>query len=367
VAGGPVGVGIIGAGVISKTYATNLLSFPDTNLLAIGDLYPELAKTKAEEYGIPTGGDVDVVLGNPDIEIVVNLTIPAVHAEVAEQVIAAGKHVWNEKPLALDRASGQSLLAAAEAADLRVGCAPDTFLGSGLQAVSKIIRRGDIGDPLTALILFQGPGPESWHPNPAFLFQQGAGPLWDMGPYYFTAVVQQLGPVARVAALGGKSRDVRVIGSGPKAGEEFDVTVPTHVSAIVEFESGQSAQCMFSFDSAMPRTLLEINGTTGTMVVPDPNTFAGDVAIRRPGRDQEIAVVESTTEQSSRGTGVLDMARAVREGRPHRAQGALAYHVLDIMVSINEAVESGDWVSVDSTVEVAPPLPEDWDAHASTL
>ena len=366
-ASGPVGVGIIGAGVISKTYADNLNSFPDVNLVAIGDLYADLAEKKAEEYGIPTGGGVDVVLNNPDVEIVVNLTIPAVRAEVAGQAIAAGKHVWNEKPLALDRKSGQELLDAAEAAGLRVGCAPDTFLGSGLQATSKVIERGDIGDPLTALILLQSPGPESWHPNPAFLFQEGAGPLFDIGPYYFTALVQQFGPVERVAALGGKSKAVRVIGSGPKAGEEFDVTVPTHVSALVQFESGQSAQCMFSFDSAMPRTLLEINGTKATMVVPDPNTFGGEVQIRLPGRDEETKTVESTTELSSRGTGVLDMARALRAGVPHRAQGALAFHVLDIMVSISEAVESGAWTTVESTVAVAPVLPDDWDPLASTL
>jgi predicted dehydrogenase len=364
---GPVGVGIIGAGVISKTYVDNLSSFPDTRVVAIGDLYADLARQKAADYGIATAGGVDVVLDNPDVEIVVNLTIPAAHAEVARQAIAAGKHVWNEKPLALDRKSGQALLEAADAAGLRVGCAPDTFLGAGLQATSRVIQRGDIGDPLTALILLQSPGPESWHPNPAFLFQEGAGPLFDIGPYYFTALVQQFGPVARVSAVGGRSRPVRVIGSGPKAGEEFEVTVPTHVSALVQFESGQSAQCMFSFDSAMPRTLLEINGTKATLVVPDPNTFGGDVQLRLPGRDEETRTVESTTELSSRGTGVLDMARAIRAGVPHRAQGALAYHVLDIMVSISEAIDSGDWTTVDSTVEVAPTLPDDWDPKAATL
>jgi len=364
---GPVGVGVIGAGVISKTYVDNLSSFPDTTVVAIGDLYADLAEQRAAEYGVPLGGGVDVVLDHPDVEIVVNLTIPAAHAEVAGQAIAAGKHVWNEKPLALDRASGRALLDAAEAAGLRVGCAPDTFLGSGLQATSRVIARGDIGEPLTALILLQSPGPESWHPNPAFLFSEGAGPLFDLGPYYFTALVQQFGAVARVSAIGGKSKAVRVIGSGPRAGEEFDVTVPTHVSALLQFESGQSAQCMFSFDSAMPRTLLEINGTKATMVVPDPNMFAGDVQIRLPGKEEELRTVESTTQLSSRGTGVLDMARALRAGRPHRAQGALAYHVLDIMVSITEAIESGDWTTVDSTVEVAPTLPDDWDPKAATL
>jgi predicted dehydrogenase len=286
---------------------------------------------------------------------------------VAQQAIAAGKHVWNEKPLTLDRASGAALLAAADAAQLRVGCAPDTFLGAGLQGASRVVKRGDIGQPLTGLVLFQSPGPESWHPNPAFLFQEGAGPLFDMGPYYFTALVQQFGPVARVVALGSKSSDQRVIGSGPKAGETFDVTVPTHVSALVSFESGQSAQCVFSFDSAMPRTVLEVNGSEATLVLPDPNRFDGEVGLRRKGRDLEIETVESTTELSSRGTGVLDMARAIRAGVPHRGQGALAYHVLDILVSISESVESRAFVDVASTVEVAPLLPDDWDPKAATL
>lgn len=364
---GPVGVGLIGAGVISNTYLENLTGFPDTKVLAVGDLFPEAAKTRAAEHAVELAGGVDVVLDHPDIEIVVNLTIPAAHAEVAGQAIAAGKHVWNEKPLALDRASAGALLKAADAADLRVGCAPDTFLGSGLQAASRVIQRGEIGAPLTGLVLFQSPGPESWHPNPAFLFQEGAGPLFDMGPYYFTALVQQFGPVARVAAVGSKSRETRVIGSGPKAGEEFDVTVPTHVSALVQFESGQSAQAIFSFDSAQPRTVLEISGSDATMILPDPNRFDGDVQVRRKGKDLEPEVVESTTELSSRGTGVLDMARAIRAGVPHRAQGALAYHVLDIMVSISEAVDTGEYTTVDSTVEVAPVLPDDWDPKAATL
>lgn len=364
---GPVGVGVIGAGVISNTYLANLTSFADIQVLAIGDIFAAAAIQRASEYGIEAAGGVDVVLGHPDVEIVVNLTIPVAHAEVAGQAIAAGKHVWNEKPLTLDRASAATLLGDAEQAGLRVGCAPDTFLGAGLQAASRVIERGDIGDPLTGLVLFQSPGPESWHPNPAFLFQEGAGPLFDIGPYYVTALVQQFGPVARVTAIGGKSREKRMIGSGPKAGEEFDVTVPTHVSALVSFESGQSASCIFSFDSAMPRTVLEVNGTEATLVLPDPNRFDGEVGLRRKGRDLSVETVAATTELSSRGTGVLDLARALRADVPHRAQGALAYHVLDVMVSISEAVGSGNYVDVDSTVEVAALLPEDWDPEAATL
>jgi predicted dehydrogenase len=362
----PVGVGVIGAGTISDTYLENLTSFADTEVLAIGDIAPEAAREKAAKYDVAAAGDVATVLDHPGVEIVVNLTIPAAHAEVATGAIRAGKHVWNEKPLALDRVSGQGLLDDAEAAGLLVGCAPDTFLGSGLQTACRLIEQGLIGTPLTALALLQLPGPESWHPNPAFLYAAGAGPLFDVGPYYLTALVQVFGSVSSVAALGSKARARRVIGSGPRAGEEFDVTVPSHVSALAQFESGQSAQGIFSFDSALPRTLLEVNGTEATMLFPDPNYFEGEIAIRR--RDSEgWETVASTTARSFRGTGVLDMARALREGRPHRAQGLLGYHVLDTMIGIAESVESRAFVDVASSVDKPPLLPDDWDPLEPTI
>jgi predicted dehydrogenase len=311
---------MIGAGTISDTYLENLTSFADTDVHAIGDIVPEAARLKAAEYDVAAAGDVDTVLNHPGVEIVVNLTIPAAHGEVASQVIAAGKHVWNEKPLTLDRFSGERLLNDAAAAGLRVGCAPDTFLGTGLQTACRLTEQGMIGTPLTALALLQLPGPESWHPNPAFLYAAGAGPLFDLGPYYLTALVQVFGSVSSVAALGSKARERRVIGSGPKAGEEFDVTVPSHVSALAQFESGQSAQAMFSFDSALPRTLLEVNGTDATMLFPDPNYFDGDIAIRRrDGEDWET--VATTTAKSFRGTGVLEMARALREAQAASRSG----------------------------------------------
>ena len=362
----PVGVGVIGAGTISDTYLENLTTFADTEVLALGDIIPEAAKEKAAKYEVPAAGGVATVLDHPGVEIVVNLTIPAAHAEVAIQAIKAGKHVWNEKPLALDRVSGRSLLRDAEAAGLLVGCAPDTFLGSGLQTSCRLIEQGLIGTPLTALALLQLPGPESWHPNPAFLYAAGAGPLFDLGPYYLTAIVQVFGSVSSVAALGSKARERRVIGSGPKAGEEFDVMVPSHVSALAQFKSGQSAQAMFSFDSALPRTMLEVNGTEATMLFPDPNFFDGTIAIRRLGGD-DWETVATTTAQSSRGTGVLDMARAIREGRPHRAQGEMGYHVLDTMISIAESVESRAFVDVESWIEKPALLPEDWDPLAATI
>jgi predicted dehydrogenase len=364
--GDPVGVGVIGAGTISNTYLENLTNFADTEVLAIGDLLPEAAREKAAEYEVPAAGDANTVIDHPDVEIVVNLTIPAAHAEVATQVIKVGKHVWNEKPLALDRSSGGSLLRDAEEAGLLVGCAPDTFLGPGLQTACRLTEQGMIGTPLTALALLQLPGPELWHPNPAFLYAAGAGPLFDLGPYYLTALAQVFGPVSSVAGLGSKARERRVIGSGPKAGEEFDVMVPSHVNALLQFESGQSAQAMFSFDSALPRTLLEVNGTEATMLFPDPNYFDGAIAIRRRGAD-DWETVATTKSAYARGAGVLDMARAIREGRPHRAQGAMGYHVLDTMIAVAESVESRAFVDVESSVDKPPLLPEDWDPSARTV
>jgi len=364
---GPVGVGIIGAGVISKQYLDNLTSFPDVRVVAIGDLFQEAAATRAAEYGIPNHGGVDAVLGNPEVEIVINLTIPAAHVEVATQAVHAGKHVWSEKPFSLDRESGLGLLKAADAAGVRLGCAPDTFLGAGLQTARRMIERGDIGTPLTALTLMQSPGPESWHPNPAFLFQDGAGPLFDIGPYYLTTLVQTFGSIRRVAAFGSKSRETRVIGSGPKAGEQFEVTVPTHVSSILEFEAGESAQSIFSFDSPLKRAgFVEITGSDATIALPDPNMFDGDIRICKLGSD-DWTVVPSVGSTASRGTGVLEMARAIREGRPHRAQGELAFHILDTMASISESIDNRTFVDVESSAAKVPALPEDWDPTEATL
>ncbi|TDQ02570.1 MULTISPECIES: Gfo/Idh/MocA family protein [unclassified Leifsonia] len=362
--GGRVGVGVIGAGVISNQYLENLTVFPDLDVRFVADIDLERAKAQADKYGVPGSGTVEELLADDDIEIVVNLTIPKVHVEVAQQALAAGKNVWSEKPFALDRASGRELLEAAHAAGLRVATAPDTFLGSGIQSARRLIENGDIGAPLTALTLMQSPGPESWHPNPDFLFQEGAGPLFDIGPYYLTALVQIFGPVARVSASASRARETRVIGSGPRAGEEFAVTVPTHVSALYEFESGQTAQAVFSFDSKLGRTQFEVAGVDGTLVVPDPNTFEGELLVH--GGDG-IETVPSTGTTDSRGIGVVELARAIRAGVPERASGEQAYHVLDIMVSTIEAGESRTPVEVESTVDVAPALPEDWDPRAVTL
>jgi predicted dehydrogenase len=362
---GPVGVGFIGAGVISTQYLENLTTFPDVEVRFIADLDLERAEAQAKKFGVPAFGTVEELLADDGIEIVVNLTIPRAHVEVALQALAAGKNVWTEKPFGLDRASGQKLLDAAHAAGLRVATAPDTFLGAGLQSARRLIESGKIGAPLTALTALQSPGPESWHPNPDFLFQEGAGPLFDIGPYYLTALVQLFGPVARVSAVASKAKAVRVIGSGPRAGESFDVTVPTHVAALYEFESGQTAQSVFSFDSKLRRTQFEVAGVDGTLVVPDPNTFDGDLTVW--GAEDEPEVVPSIGATTTRGSGVLELARAIRADRPERASGEQAFHILDIMVGTIEAAESGHSVAVQSTVIVAPPLSEDWDPREKTL
>lgn len=363
---GSVGVGIVGAGVISNEYLKNLTSFPDLDVLFIADIDQERAASQAQAWNVPDSGSYEELLARDDIEIVVNLTIPAVHVDVALQAVEAGKHVWGEKPYSLDRPSGQQLKKAAEDAGVRVAVAPDTFLGAGVQTALREIRAGVIGTPLTGITLFQVPGPESWHPSPEFLFAKGAGPLFDVGPYYITALVQIFGPVRRVAATASQARPVRVIGSGPKAGTEFPVEVPTHTSALYEFESGASAQSVFSFDSKLPRAgFVEVAGTEGTVVLPDPNMFDGETKVYT-GQD-EPRVVEPTGSFHSRGTGVAEFAQSIRAGRPERVPGDLAYHVLDIMASTAEAAESGQFVQVDSTVAPSDLLDPSWDPAEPTL
>jgi predicted dehydrogenase len=362
---GPVGVGVIGAGVISTEYLRNLTGLPDLEVRAVGDLDEHRARAQAAAFGVTRGGTVDAVLGDEAIELVVNLTVPKAHVDVALQAIAAGKHVWNEKPIALDRASTRTLLDAARERGVRVASAPDTFLGPGMQAARRLVESGAIGTPLTAIALMQSPGPESWHPNPDFLFQDGAGPLFDIGPYYVTALVQLLGPVSQVTAVTSRARAVRTVGSGPRAGQRFDVAVPTHVAAIYRFTSGASAQCLFSFDSPIRRRTVEITGTDGALAVPDPNTFTGEIVLHRA--DAEPVTIPPVPAVTTRGAGVVEMARAVRAGRPERASGELGGHVLDVMISTIEAAEWGGLVEVASTVEVAPALPEGWDPSARTL
>ena len=371
---GAVGVGIIGAGNISGTYLENLTGFPDVEVLVVGDLDAERARAQAEKYGVAQWGNAEVVLAHPDVELVVNLTTPAVHVEVSSAIIAAGKHVWSEKPIGVDRKSAQTLLERAAAAGLRVGIAPDTVLGPGLQSARRAIDRGDIGRPLFAQTTMQWQGPELFHPNPAFLFAKGAGPLLDMGPYYVTALVHVFGPVAAVAALGQRATDTRRVRVGPNAGQSFPVEIPSTVCVLTQFERGGQSQSLYSTDSPLRRQgVVEISGTEGTIVIPDPNTFAGRIAITRPLTEFASPVEQTWIEVEQEGTvvgrglGALDMARAIREGRPHIATGEIGYHVLDTLLAMEESAERGEFVAVESTVAEVGHIPRDFDPFSATL
>ena len=373
---GRVGVGIIGAGMISEQYLENLTRFPDVEVVVIGDIDTARAAASAEKWGVARSGTSDDVLQDPDVEIIVNLTIPVAHVPVSTAALEAGKHVWSEKPIGVDRESARGLVDLASASGLRLGIAPDTVLGPGWQTAKRAIEEGVIGTPLTAVTSFQWQGPDVIHPNADFLYAKGAGPLFDMGPYYFTALVHLLGPIASVVATGTKSRDNRQIVVGPREGETFPVEVPTHLSVLTSFELGGQAQSLLSFDTAMFRHgIFEVNGTEGTIVLPDPNTFGGGhpVRVARPLAEFAFPIQnpwETLVDAEpgvGRGLGVLDMARAIRGGGAHVATGEVGYHVLDTMVAVEESVERRAFVDVVSTVGPVPSLAPDFDPFESTL
>lgn len=360
-----LGVAVVGCGNISNQYLKNLTRFPDVKVLFCADLDIERAKSQAAAYGVPDAGTVEQALQHPDVGLVVNLTIPAAHADVATAAIEAGKHVWNEKPLTLTVESAQRLMITATNRGARVGCAPDTVLGAGIQSARRLIDEGKIGTPISALTLLQGPGPESWHPDPEFLFAVGAGPLYDLGPYYLSTLATLFGPARRVAAVTRKARETRVIGSGPRQGTEFPVAVPTYTSALAEYESGPAAQLLFTWDSPLSRHgFLEITGTEATLAVPDPNTFDGDLRIRRAG-DEEWTVVPSTGAAAGRGSGIVDMARAIAENRQHRASGEIALHVLEMMEKIDRSGTTASFETITSTFDTPAPLDAEWDPYVA--
>ncbi|GAA5195655.1 Gfo/Idh/MocA family oxidoreductase [Rugosimonospora acidiphila] len=362
-----VGIALVGCGTISHEYLRNLTTFPDVRVVACTDLDTERAKAVAAEYHVPEAGEPELALRHPDVELVVNLTIPAAHIDVSTAAVLAGKHVYTEKPLAMDADGGAGLLAAAAKTGVRVGSAPDTFLGAGLQSAYRLIARGDIGTPQSALTLMQSPGPESWHHSPEFLFQPGAGPLFDIGPYYLTALAAAFGGVTRVAATARKAFAERVIGSGPRAGTRFRVEVPTNVSGLLEFSAGQAATTIFSFDSPLSRQgFVEITGTDATLSVPDPNRFDGPLRLRR-AREEDWTPVETVGAHVGRGMGVLDLARAIRTGAPHRADAAGALHIVEVMEALTASAETGQFVAVNSDFPTPSPLPEDWDPYQRTL
>ncbi|MGH3166733.1 MAG: Gfo/Idh/MocA family protein [Trebonia sp.] len=362
---GSFGVAIVGCGNISNQYLKHLTQFPDVKVLFCADLDLERAEKQAAAYGIPGDGSVEEALDHPGVDLVVNLTIPAAHAEVATAAIAAGKHMWSEKPLTLNVAAGRAILDQAAKNGVRVGCAPDTVLGAGIQSSRRFIDSGGIGEPLSALTLLQGPGPQVWHPDPEFLFATGAGPLFDLGPYYLSVLATLFGPARRVAALGRRASDTRTIGAGPRAGTEFTVEVPTYVAALVDYAGGEAAQLLFTWDSQLSRQgFVEITGTEATLAVPDPNNFDGDLKVRRAG-EKDWTVIPSTGAAAGRGTGVVDMVRAIRNGEPHRASGEMALHVLEIMAAVERSAASADFETLETPFDTPAALGEEWDPYAA--
>jgi predicted dehydrogenase len=358
----PVNVGIVGCGNISGIYLEAGQKFDILNIVACADIDLERARAQAAKYGVPKACSVAELLADPAIEVVINLTVPGAHAEVALAALEAGKSVYNEKPLAIEREDAQRMLALAEQKGLLVGCAPDTFLGGGLQTCRALIDAGTIGVPVAATAFMLSHGPEGWHPNPDFFYQRGAGPMFDMGPYYLTALTTLLGPVRRVTGSAQISFPERTITSQPLHGTVIKVNTPTHVAGVLDFASGPVATIVTSFDvwgGEVPR--LEIYGSLGSLSLPDPNTFGGPVRVRLAGEKEwrEVPIAHGYT-ANSRGLGVADMAYAIRTGRPHRASGKLAYHVLDLMHAFHDASREGRHIDMASTMERPAALPEVW-------
>ncbi len=350
-------IGIIGCGNISGAYFKAGQTFRNLEIAACADLDLDRAKAKAEEFKIQKAYSVKEMLADPEIEIVVNLTIPKAHAQVALAALSAGKHVYGEKPLAVTRKDGKKILAMAKAKKLRVGSAPDTFFGGGIQTCRKLIDDGWIGKPVAASAFMMCAGHESWHPQPEFYYDIGGGPMLDMGPYYLTALVNLLGPIVRVSGSAQTTHAKRMITSQPQYGKIMQVKALTHYATVLDFAQGAVASMIMSFDcqgSELPR--IEIYGTEGTLSVPDPNTFGGPVRIGRKGEWREVPLTHGYTE-NSRSIGVADMANAIRSGRPHRASGELAFHVLDTMEAAAEASATGKAVKLTSTCKRPAALP----------
>ena len=352
-------VGIIGCGNISKIYAEAGKKFEDLDIVACADLDFARAQALSAAHGIPQALKVDELLASPEVKLVINLTVPAAHGEIAMRAVKKGKHVYNEKPLTLRRREARELIGLAREKKVRIGCAPDTFLGAGLQTCRKLIDSGAIGVPVGGAGFMLSRGPESWHPNPEFFYKKGAGPLFDMGPYYLTAFTTLLGPVRRLTGAARISFKEREIGSQPFAGQKILVDVPTHVTAVMEFDSGPVVTLATSFDVVGSRFRdIEIYGSEGTLVVPNPNNFSGEILLQKRGETEwQSMPLEFGYEENSRGIGVADMAAAIASGRPHRANERVAYHVLDLMHSIVDAAETGRHVEMASSMSRPDPLP----------
>jgi predicted dehydrogenase len=354
-----VRVGVVGCGAISGAYLGMAKNFPAVTIAAVADLELDRAKAAAAKFGVPRVLTVDQLLADPDIELVLNLTIPKAHVPIGMAALAAGKHTYAEKPLGIDRAEGRKLIDLAKQTGLRVGCAPDTFLGSGLQTARKLIDDGAIGRPIAFTANMQCRGHESWHPSPEFFFEVGGGPMFDMGPYYLTALLNLFGPVKRITGMATIAIPERTITSQPKAGKRVKVETPDHIVGLMEFANGVVGTIVQSFavveggyDGGHP---ILVNGTEGAMHVPDPNGFDGTVKIRRAGERDVTDVPHLFVTGYGRSVGLADMAVAIRSGRPHRADGQQAFAVLDLMQGFLDASATG--IAHRPTAPYARPAP----------
>ena len=357
-----VKIGVVGCGNISNMYLESGKKFDVLDIVAVADLDLERAKAKAEEHGIAQALSVAELLADPEIEIVLNLTIPKAHYDICKAALDAGKHTYVEKPLSLTRDQGRDLLRIAKEKNLRVGGAPDTFLGAALQTCRKLIDDGAIGRPVAATAFMMAGGVEKWHPNPEFFYKPGGGPMLDMGPYYLTALISLLGPIRRVTGSAQMSFPERMITSQPLSGQSILVETPTHIAGVLDFQSGAVGTIITSFVVwAHNLPPIEIHGSEGSLSVPDPNYFDGVVKLYREGKWEEVPLTHGY-EEISRGIGLADMAYAIQENRPQRASGELAFHVLDAMYGFLDSSEQGRHYLMESAGVRPDALPEKWPA-----
>jgi predicted dehydrogenase len=365
-----IDIGIIGCGNISHSYLKGAARSQQVRVKSVADLRMEAAQEKAAEYGVQAV-TVDGLLADPDIKIVVNLTVPLAHAPVSLRVVEAGKHVYSEKPLVTRHSEAEALMLAAATKGVRVGCAPDTFLGAGHQACRRAIDAGRIGRPVAGSAFFGTHGMEHWHPNPEFFFKRGGGPLLDVGPYYVTQLVNLLGPVARVAAHATIGSTTRIVSSEPLKGSIINVEVPTTVNGVLSFANGASVNMTTSWDVWKHRRMpFEIYGSEGSLLAPDPNFFGGEPLLtERDGDWMPLDISPHPFGKPNRYTGsgahvadyrivgVLDMAAAIRDNRSHRASGELAAHVLEVLDAFDRSSTEGRHVMVETSCERPEPLP----------
>jgi predicted dehydrogenase len=348
--------GVIGCGAISRAYFRGSKIFKNIEIIGCADISPEASKAAEDEWNIPAM-TVEELLADDNIEIVINLTVPNAHAQVSKDILNAGKHVHLEKPLAASTNEALPVLELADKKDLRVSCAPDTFLGAGHQTVRKIIDSGWIGKPVagTAIMLSHGPYRMK---NPFFFFQKGAGPMFDIGPYYITALVNLLGPVESVTAKTAQFTDSRTAVGELHYGETIPIDVNMHYTGILEFKSGAIITVVLSWEVVgNDRKPIEIYGTGGSIKAPNPNTFGGEIEVLRSGYNEwHNPGYTHLYHENSRVIGCADLAKAIEEDRPHRTSGELAYHVLEIMESFELSSEKHARVNLKSTCERPEPM-----------